>query len=475
MGPPSTTPRTNLPILAALVLLAGCLSEVPDPNAPVTGRNVLAPGPDHRSFSETEAREFDVVADRNDPDHVSVAYVIPRVDEVSGSWLSFAKTRDGGQTWTIQPFCGDPLSPSPGLATCPFAGARITSDPVLVQLADGDLLYVGVMLNAADVTQFAARFPPDAMEPASVSVVSRSAFDFFEGAQMLPAPYEYYYNGKANLMQDESGALHLVWAANLQGVDTVEPVTGLPFWTTSTDGGRTWSTPIALSDSTFSDVGSMYAVGVEAFQTIDGRFHATWWESITNALYQVSSDDGKRFTSVRRIAPALARPTQAAVDSDNLTRPWVGIDRSGGPWHGSVYLLFDDLSTGDRDLYFLISRDNATTWSKPVRLGTIPLGNGRDETMARLLLEPDGAISVLYPSWEHLERWSPYEMRLSRSIDGAATFQDVLLSSAFSPINNPGDYNDLDRTSQGILAIWEDGREGPSGTRWMFQSLILTE
>jgi hypothetical protein len=462
------------PLAVVLLFASGCLAAHPDVGNATKG---VAPrivaGPDHAAFKQTQGRELELVADRTDPSRLTIAYVIPRESPVSSSWLSIAKSRDGGATWTTRPFCGDPLVGAPKVGTCFFAGARLTSDPVLMQAADGTLLYVGVMLGATDVTQFVARFAPDAMEPTSVHVVSRSSLNMVDGAQMLPAPYQVYYNGKANLMQARDGAIHLVWAADLF-VDQTGTTVGLPHWTTSRDGGRTWSRPVDLSDAKMGDPDAIYAVGVQAFQTLDGRLHAIWWESKSNALYQVDSDDGVKFTAVRKIAPAMGRPPQAMVNSDNMTRPWLVVDGSSGPHAGSAYLLFDDLSLGDRDLYLLVSRDGATTWSAPQRLATVPERNGRDETMARPFIDRDGTLSILYPSWKHLERWSPYEMRLATSFDGARTFQDILLSSDFSPINNPGDYNDLDRTKDGLLAVWEDGRGGPDGTKWLFESLIRT-
>jgi hypothetical protein len=451
--------QTWILVVGLLLLVPGCLQ--PAPHQPTTERGIIVTaGEDHRAIATHQAREFDLVSDALDPDHLSLAFVVPRNDANSPSWLAFAKSADAGQTWTVRPLCGDPLLPPTQMdPTCFFTGARLTSDPVLIQLADGSLIYVGVARRAA-------RFERDAMAPTAVYTVTRSAFNMVDGAQMLPAPYRFYYNGKANVMQARDGALHLAWAADLVPHES-RPAVGLPFWTTSRDGARTWSKPVALSDDTFGDPDALYAVGVQAFQTQDGKFHATWWESKTNALYQVSSPDGMAFTKPKKIQDAVARPANAAVDSDNLTRPWVGLDA-----HGSIHLLYDDLHTGDRDLYLLTSRDNATTWGPARRLDTIPLKDGRDQTMARLLVDPGGAISILYPSWQGLERWSPNEMRFAHSVDGGESFTDVLLSTAFSPLHNPGDYNALARTRDGILNVWEDGRGGPAGTKWAFQSLV---
>lgn len=444
-------------ILLLVLPLAGCL-DGPDERARDVATDILRPGPDHPAF-DSPGREFDLVSDRDDPRHLSLAFITPRDNTASPSWLAYAKSRDGGLTWQVAHLCGDPLAGVPA-ADCPLLGARLTSDPVLLQLDDGSFLYVGVALRADSVMQFAARYPRDAMEASSIDVVSLSAFSFFPGAQDLPAPYQVYYNGKANVMQGSDGRVHLVWAADFGPENDAGPqvTTGIPHWTTSEDGGRTWSTPLRLSPEPFTAVGGIYAVGIEAFETLDGRLHAVWWESYTNALYQVTSDDGAAFSSPRRIADVVGRPADARADSDNLTRLWTGVDRSGGPWHGSVYLLADDKSRGDRDLVLLTSRDDAATWDRQ-RLPT-DSGEGRDETMARLLVEPSGAISILYPSWDKVERLSPSDLHLARSVDGGATFTTVRLSSGFNPHPNPGDYNDLDVTDGGLVAIWEDARGG---------------
>lgn len=467
-------------MLLVTAAAAGCVGDGPPAQDDGgEGTPLLLAGPDERAFDDTQAREFELVVDPADRSHVTLGYVIPGEGDVPQSWLSIAVSDDGGDTWTVQKFCGDPHTPGDTTdPACPFLGGVLTSDPVLLRLHDGTILYVGVVLRADSVEQFAARFEPGALEPTSVHVVSRSAWNFVESAHMLPAPYRVYYNGKANVMQERhTDTLHLVWAANLIVDARVHPTSGLPFWTTSEDGGRTWSTPMGLSNHTFADTADpIYAVGVQAFETLDGNLHAIWWESQSNALYQVTSTDGgQTFSPPREIAPAVARPPGAPIDSDNLTRPWVVVDESDGPWRGSVYLLYDDLSGGDRDLYLLVSRDGAATWSDPQRLATVPEGDGRDDTMARLHIDEDGAVLILYPRWKHLERWSPYEMRLAHSVDGGQTFSDVKLSSDFSPIHNPGDYNDLERTEDGILAIWEDGRGADGEGRWAFQSLVRTE
>lgn len=247
--------------------------------------------------------------------------------------------------------------------------------------------------------------------------------------------------------------------------------TGIPFITTSEDGGRTWSTPIQLAPEGFTDVAGIYAVGVEAFETRDGGLHAVWWESWGNDLVQVSSaDGGATWSAPRTIAAIVGRPDDARVDSDNVTRPWVGVDRSGGPSEGAVYVLADDKSRGDRDLVLLRSTDDGATWDVRTPPG-LPTGNGRDETMARLLVEPSGAVSILYPSWDQVERLEPYDMHLARSVDGGETFASVRLSLEPSVLHNPGDYNDLDAVPGGILAIWEDGH---GDGRWPFQATIAT-
>lgn len=456
-------------LLLALPLLAGCLGEGGGP--PAAPGAVPRPGADRQAFASA-GREFDLVADRDDRDHLSLAFITPRDSAASPSWDAYAKSRDGGRTWEVRGLCGDPLALAAGQApdpTCPFLGARLTSDPVLLQLADGSFLYVGVALRADSVLQFAARFQRDALEPESVHTVSLSSFSMVPGgAALVPAPYQAYYNGKANVMQASDGRVHLVYAADFGPENDVGPqaTTGLPHLTTSDDGGRTWSPPRPLAPETFADFGALYAVGVELVETLDGRLHAVWWDSYTNALHQVTSGDGGRtFSPPRRIAEVVGRPADARADSDNLTRPWMGVDRSGGPWHGSLYLLADDKSSGDRDLVLVTSRDHGDTWA--LRRLPTDTGEGRDETMARLLVEPSGALSVLYPSWDKVERLSPSTVHLARSADGGATWTVAQLSSAPNPHPNPGDYNDLDVLADGsLVAVWEDARGGQRSP-WM--------
>lgn len=474
-------PHLALAMLASFVViaLAGCIgSPGADPAAEVQDRIGLERvGTDHPAFTDMQAREFDVVTDPDDPDNVTMGFMIPKPHLADLFWSGLARSHDGGETWDVRRFCGDPevQGERPDAAGCPFAGAAGVGDPVVLRLQDGTVLYVGVMLRADSVVLFAARFPPGAMEPESVHVVARSGYNFVDGAHALPTPYAVYYNGKANLLLDRDGeTIHLVWAVNLLAGEAGASNVALPMWTTSTDGGRTWSTPVGLSDHSFGDPDGPFAVGVDAFQTRDGKLHAIWWDGRTNAIYQVTSEDGaETFTSPRKIADVPARPENAPVNFGNLTRPWVGVDRSGGPRDGHAYILFDDLRNGHRDEFLIRSTDDAASWSQPVRVSHAS-APPRNETHGRLLVEETGAISVLYSSFEGEDDHSRNHAYLARSTDGGRTFDHLRLSSAPSPLRNIGDYNDLWRDGDEIVAVWEDGREGSETTRWAFTARAST-
>lgn len=481
----SAAPTVALVLVAVLAVpsLAGCLAQGPDAGGTAGPRTTDAPAlaaPDGLAFADTQAREFDVAQDPADPEKVAVGYVIPKPHLNDLFWLGIARSADGGTSWEVRRLCGDPETQADRLdaAGCPFAGAAGTSDPVLISLADGTVLYVGVMLRADSVVLFAARFPPDAMEPESVHVVARSAYNAVDGAHRVPTPYGVYYNGKANLLLDRDGeTVHLVWAANLLAATAggAAPNLGVPVWSTSTDGGRTWTTPVTLSEHGFGDPDAPFAVGVDAFQTLDGALHAVWWDGRSNALYQVTSTDGAdTFTAPRRIADAPARAEDAPVDFSDFTRPWVGVDRSGGPHHGTAYVLFDDLRHGDRDVFLIRSRDHAASWSDPVRVSHASR-SGRDETHGRLLVEDTGAVSAMYSSFQGKEGESPNEVWLARSTDGGETFDRLRLSSGMSPLHNPRDYNDLWQVGRDVVVMWEDGRGGPPGTHWAFLARVTTD
>src|SRR5688572_32671587 len=99
VGRPSMVqPSRRATSLLAVVLLAGCLSGADGdgevhPDEP--GGAWLA-GPDHVAFTSTQARELDLVSDRDDPTHLSLAYIVPRDDLAFPSWLAYAKSEDGG-------------------------------------------------------------------------------------------------------------------------------------------------------------------------------------------------------------------------------------------------------------------------------------------------------------------------------------------------------------------------------------------
>lgn len=470
--PTSRSAATWLVAVLVAAMLAGCSANEPPTDEPPEDPVEVV---DRLAFEDAwEAREFDVVSDPRDPDRLTMGFMIPRPDPRL-FWLGIARSDDGGGNWTLAHFCGDPEEQADGVdvVDCPFAGAAALGDPALEVLHDGTVVYVGVMVDGYDVAQFAARFRPGEMEPESVTIIARSAFDQVDGAHMLPAPLRVYYNGKANVMQEpDTDRIHAVWAVDLRFEETGLPNTALPVWTHSDDGGRSWSQPERISGHGFGDIDAPFAVGADIIKSHDGRLHVTWWDGKTNTLQQVTSPDaGDRWHGPRDIADAQGRPEGGPVDFYNVTRPWLEIAPSG-PDAGDLVIVYDHIGDGDRDVMLVRSQDDGLTWSEPVLVSHLGARDRQDETLPRAVFEPSGTLSVLYVTYDGQWRTSGHRMHLARSVDGGSTFDHVEVSSGGSPLQNVGDYNALAVTRDDLVMVWEDGRGGPSGSHRAWQASV---
>jgi hypothetical protein len=238
----------------------------------------------------------------------------------------------------------------------------------------------------------------------------------------------------------------------------------------STDGGRTWSEPIAIDAPEPHYIGSgQHQMGGWPTVTADGRLLILWSE-LRSGSFQVSEalDGYTSFSEPRVIA-----------QNPGTWIPSVDVDRTGGPNHGTIYAVVTDERHGDADAFLHVSRDNGTTWEPAVRVNQDAVGNGLDLEMPELVVEPDGSVSVVYMQAVGDPR--TVHAFVARSTDGGRTFTERQVSSAPTDpvsINNQpaflthlGDYLGISYNDDGVVAVWQDGRksttEMPFSEAWV--------
>lgn len=439
---------------------------------------------DHSIFGNGyRTREFDVATDPNNPDRLAAGYLVMTPGTI---WLGIARSEDGGATWKYQTFCGDPILAADAAGwpvDCPFLGAWAMGDPVLWFLPDGTLVYGFLRITVDSINVQVMRFKGDGLDPDSVHLVARSAHNEIQGGQNIPSPYATYYNDKEQFDYDEkTNTLYLAWSGiwrHRPPASQLNPTRGFPFVSKSIDGGITWTTPVGVIGD-FIDTTQNFDVGFNMgswpIVTRDGALHVFWLTIDNGNLWRATAKDTVHFDP-----PILlnASKQENSAIMGGVGIPSVGIDESGGPYDGTIYVGYTAQYGDDQDVYIIFSRDHGVTWGEPVRVNDDPIGNQRDQFLPELVVEPSGAVSFLFYDQRDVSDPEHYfDAYLARSIDGGQSFKNVQVSTASSCdcniskgrlvdeahlFENVGDYNGISYNRDSVIPMWQDQRDFPTG------------
>ncbi len=224
----------------------------------------------------------------------------------------------------------------------------------------------------------------------------------------------------------------------------------------STDNGKGYSTPISISD-TGGVQGSVPAVGP------NGEVYVIWEGSPATFYLDLSTNGGKNFGADKHVVGIVDINDSPCYRRNSF--PTFDVDRSAGPYSGSLYTSWSDNRNGDPDIYFTYSRDQGDSWATPMRVNTDPLGNGRDQFFPWLSVDNKGRVNIIWydarkdPNNRLLEVWGTV------SRDGGQSFDtDFLISDLqFDPCLDSflGDYNGAVATPDDrIFPLWTDLRDG---------------
>jgi hypothetical protein len=451
------------PALLAL-LLAACIGPAAvDPPAghlaaPQPLDPALATGRDRALLEErVRAREIDVATDPNDPDHLAAVMMVPWPTQDplkpydSMQWTGLALSADGGETWDYEALPGYPGDSRPN----PWGeGTWALGDAVVGFLPDGSLAMSLMPIRApVQISLFFAVFPWGSHTPSLVNEIAKGALGV-DGQYNVPTSQEGPHVDKDQMFIDgTTGAIYIGYSERWQVTEEARAM-----FTKSTDGGRTFTPPMAIDPPFPIYIGSrQHQMGTWPFLTQDGRLHVTFTDATVGTLYIVDSDDGgATFSAPREVS---THPGQFLSS--------VAVDQTGGPDHGTVYVTEADARNGDSDVFLLVSRDGGNTWEDGLRVNQDPLGNGREQRMPEAVVEPDGAVAIVYMAQVGgPDDWHAF---VARSVDGGRSVKEYRVSSAPSDpacFNNQpsflthlGDYLGISYNRDGVVALWQDGRK----------------
>jgi len=239
----------------------------------------------------------------------------------------------------------------------------------------------------------------------------------------------------------------------------------------STNGGQTFSAPIALSPPGELNQGSETAIGP------NGEVYVSW-QRIGPSPQLVSMarslDGGQTFSPPVIVAPI----TNIGFGSGNLNgnfrvRSWPRIDVS--PVNGNVYIVYAGNPPGadGADVFLTASTDRGQTWSQPIRLNDDATEN--DQFFPDVAVNGQGVVQVMWydrrndPENRLIDVYRARVTANGRSVLANERVTSISFPPAvgYDPTTNPtymGDYIDLKsllnptgRTSA-FGAAWGDNR-----------------
>ena len=233
-------------------------------------------------------------------------------------------------------------------------------------------------------------------------------------------------SGSPMVATDTTGNIYVVWE-NDSGVLGV-------FFTRSSDGGATFTAPIALSTNTGGSVSPQMAVDV------NGDVNVVWEDDSGNSSdisFSRSADHGATFSAPKSLSLGVGNSNSAAMAVD---------------LNGNINVAWENDSPGNFDLFFSRSTDGGLNFSTPKNLSNSP-GLSRTVQMA---LDGGGNINVVWA--ENAPPNSSTDIFFSRSANGGASFsapRNLSSNAGFSA--NPSVTVD---PGGNINAVWEDSTPG---------------
>jgi hypothetical protein len=494
--------RTALLVVAAL-LVSGCLAQPPPVHVPdpLPMARVLCLGGDGTTDCNLEAtvspptrqaNELSIAVNPLDPDNV-IATGKDYTPEEAGDcvWAGIYTTKDGGRTWKNQNVPGSPWKRmrDPTVPVTEFSKFWCVTDPVVRFGPDGTA-YWTVMPYQCDALSGSKTgrgvLPQGGFNDWFWTCSSMYVLVSDDGGLTWPRWKEVAFgprlehdkqwinvapNGRVLLCWDRSDQITSTGTAadQLDGSSTM-------LCSVSGDKGHTWTPPKALNpdwpgvfpavDFDASNVayaayvdftassGGILAGRVLVSRSLDG---VTWSRPSVVGTYQLPPPGGEYNWPVLRGSAFRA-----------LNIPLIGVDRTDGPYGGSVYVTWFDHDRGEGDVYVAWSRDGGANWSEPVRVHDDDAAAMADQFYPAISVGPDGTIDVSW--WDRRE--DPNNRRFdvfhTYSKDGGQTWApnlkvtDVASDEHHSRHQNGmiflGDYRDSASSARGAHLVWVDTR-----------------
>ena len=292
------------------------------------------------------------------------------------------------------------------------------------------------------------------------------------------------------------GRIHLVWLE----AATKPPSGGLPappnpiMAAHSDDGGRTFSRPTQVSDTSRPRavapsvvLGTDHALHVLYYDLgDDARDYAglegPTWDGTWSLVLSTSTDGGRTFSEGVVVDDQVAPPERVMLI---FTMPPAAL--AAGPG-GALYVAWTDARNGDWDILVRRSADGGRTWAPVRRLNDDRLHNGRHQYLPRLSVAPGGRLDVVFYDRRGNVENRGNDVYYSSSVDAGSTYSrnlrltswgsDSLVGPMYTAVSAHGQVEFGSRLAllserSRALAAWTDTRHTARGNP--AQDIFATE
>ena len=429
------------------------------------------------STGSRPSAETHVAVNPKDPDNM-VASSNDMNNPSQDTWLHYYTTKDGGKSWgdgIVPGYRGGPPSVLTGFGT--------SCDPALDFDMNNNVYLAGVGYNRHIYLHsgranciFVARSANGGDSFDQVSIVHQSLFNQLQ------------FNDKEWLAVDKNnGNVYVTWTI-FAGAE----LTGSIVFSRSTDQGRTWTLPNKLADMTADIAAQGSYIAVDQNSTI----HVIWRDFSDNAIhYSRSRDSGDTWDTIRPIVEMVPNGNTLTNGTYRTpTMPVMVIDNTDGPFGGSIYVAWNDASTGDSDILLACSRDLGETWSDNyTRVNNDTVGNGADQFFPAITISDQGWIHLMFFDRRYDPDHTLIGVTYAVSVDGGLNFSinlnvsDTLFNGDYGgraywtelqpggDVGFVGDYLGIGVNNHTALLTWCDCRNATptDGNSDIYASLVV--
>jgi hypothetical protein len=155
--------------------------------------------------------------------------------------------------------------------------------------------------------------------------------------------------------------------------------------------------------------------------------------------------------------------------------PVIGVDKSGGPRHGTIYASFIEKKSATSpaldtcDIILRSSTDGGNTWGPKFRANQSSTSSKSYQLFHQLNIDKSGNINLFYVDTRDTPTNDSFSVYMSRSVNGGSTFTDTRASNhkfklkqlpvdqrLFGVPSYIGSYIGLASSSDRILGLWYD-------------------